>query len=90
MIKKLIRKLMINKERKYKREFFFTGYMGNTFSAGTFEFSVSDKDADYFGSPCNYFIAKSKGVLGGLLVCPVGTSVKYNTVDRVKYPVGKP
>ena len=88
MIKKLIRKLMINKDRKYKLEFFFTGLMGNRFSAGTFEFSVSDKDADHFGGPSNYFLAESKGVLGGLTVVRAGEHVYYNTLDRIKYPVG--
>ena len=50
MIKKLIKWLMQNKKRRYEVVYIATGYMGNKYDAGIFEFYVSDRGIKEVGN----------------------------------------
>ena len=64
-MKKLIKWLMQNKKRHYKVVYIATGYMGNKYDAGIFEFDVSDRaiKKGNFESPMRYGFYKNFKVL---------------------------
>ncbi len=58
---KFIKWLTQYKKRYYKFSYIATGFMGNRYVAGTFEFKVSDREIDKanVSSPCDYGFYKN-------------------------------